>query len=66
MVYAPRDDDEIDVALELVRAAAWWVGGEDITLPDRARRDSGMDIDDEAYQHAKRSSITANHALFTT
>lgn len=27
MVYAPRNEDEVETALEIVRAAAWFVGG---------------------------------------
>lgn len=29
MVYAPRDDNEIKAVLQIVRAAAWFVGGGD-------------------------------------
>ncbi|KAK1143960.1 hypothetical protein N8T08_005869 [Aspergillus melleus] len=28
MVYAPRDEDEVRVVMEVVRAAGWWVSGE--------------------------------------
>jgi len=65
MVYAPRDEEELDVVLELVRAAAWWVDGKDITTPKTVRRDSGMDTDDlensEAYLAAKRSRSIVEH-----
>lgn len=27
MVYAPQDDSQVGVLMDLVRAAAWWVGG---------------------------------------
>lgn len=69
MVYSPRTDEEIEVVLDIVHAAAWWVGGSDIDIPEKGRRDSIMravDVEDsEAYQTAKRnSSITANQALF--
>lgn len=39
MVYAPRDEAEVEVVMRIVRAAAWWVGGcevctaEDCNLP---------------------------------
>jgi Family of unknown function (DUF5519) len=29
MVYAPRDEEELELVLEIVRAAVWWVGGVD-------------------------------------
>ena len=28
MVYAPRDEGEVGVVLEIIRAAAWWVSGQ--------------------------------------
>ncbi|KEQ99336.1 hypothetical protein AUEXF2481DRAFT_35239 [Aureobasidium subglaciale EXF-2481] len=43
MIYAPRDDDELDVVLEIVRVAAWYVGGEEIKDGRDKRRDSGQD-----------------------
>jgi hypothetical protein len=27
MVYAPRDEDEVSIVMDIVRAGAWWVGG---------------------------------------
>jgi len=27
MVYAPRTEAEIEVVMEIIRAAVWWVGG---------------------------------------
>ncbi|KAM0799728.1 hypothetical protein BDR22DRAFT_806941 [Usnea florida] len=30
MVYAPRDESQIKTVMEIVRAAAWWVGGVDL------------------------------------
>jgi hypothetical protein len=27
MVYAPRDERELEVVMEIIRAAVWWVGG---------------------------------------
>lgn len=43
MIYAPRDDDELKVVLEIVRAAAWYVGGEEIKSENDKRRDSGQE-----------------------
>lgn len=43
MIYAPRDDDELKVVLEIVRAAAWYVGGEEIKSESDKRRDSGQE-----------------------
>ncbi|OJJ49784.1 hypothetical protein ASPZODRAFT_128314 [Penicilliopsis zonata CBS 506.65] len=34
MVYAPRDAKELRSVLEIVRAAAWWVSGRELALPD--------------------------------
>ncbi|KAA8651958.1 uncharacterized protein ATNIH1004_000858 [Aspergillus tanneri] len=30
MVYAPRDADELETVLEIIRAAAWWVSGAEL------------------------------------
>ena len=43
MIYAPRNDEELDVVLEIVRAAAWYVGGEEIKSEHDKRRDSGQE-----------------------
>jgi hypothetical protein len=36
MVYAPRDEDEVEIVKMIVRAAAWWVGGVDVEADERA------------------------------
>lgn len=42
MVYAPRSEEEISLILEIIRAAAWFVGGVDgLVEVDMMRRDSG-------------------------
>jgi len=43
MIYAPRNDIELEVVLEIVRAAAWFVGGEEIKSEHDKRRDSGQE-----------------------
>jgi hypothetical protein len=30
LVYAPRTEEEVEIALRIVRAAVWWVGGVDV------------------------------------
>jgi hypothetical protein len=30
MIYAPRDEEELNTAIEIVRAAAWWIGGKEL------------------------------------
>ena len=30
MLYTPRDESEIGTVMEIVKAAAWWVGGVDL------------------------------------
>lgn len=30
MVYAPRNEDEVEIVMGMIKAAAWWVGGVDI------------------------------------
>jgi hypothetical protein len=30
MVYAPRNEEEIEIVMCIVKAAAWWVGGVDV------------------------------------
>lgn len=46
MIYAPRDEQELEVVMELIRAAAWWVGGEEVKIFVDARRDSGYESGD--------------------
>jgi len=50
MVYAPRDEAEVVVVLQIVKAAAWFVSGGDGVkdfFPDE-RRDSGYASAEEA------------------
>lgn len=37
MVYAPRTQEEVDVVMEIVKAAVWWVGGVDLSGESVAR-----------------------------
>ncbi|KAL4934720.1 uncharacterized protein BDV17DRAFT_250018 [Aspergillus undulatus] len=30
MVYAPRNEEELKVVVEIIKAAAWWVGGKEV------------------------------------
>lgn len=30
MVYAPRQESQIETVMEIVKAGAWWVGGVDL------------------------------------
>lgn len=30
LIYAPRDEGELGVVMEIIRAAAWWVGGSEL------------------------------------
>ncbi|KAL4742880.1 hypothetical protein BDV11DRAFT_150476 [Aspergillus similis] len=30
MIYAPRNEDELKVVVEIIRAATWWVGGNEV------------------------------------
>lgn len=30
MIYAPRNEEELKVVIEIIRAAAWWVGGKEL------------------------------------
>ncbi|KAL4917595.1 hypothetical protein BDW62DRAFT_183470 [Aspergillus aurantiobrunneus] len=30
MIYAPRNEEELKVVVEIIRAAAWWVGGKEV------------------------------------
>ena len=40
MVYAPNDESQIGILMEIVRAAGWWVGG--IGLGEGGRRGVGV------------------------
>lgn len=43
MVYAPRTEEEVDVVMEIVKAAIWWVGGAEMANRDEVRRGSGFE-----------------------
>lgn len=30
MIYAPRNDEELKVVVEIIKAAAWWVGEKEV------------------------------------
>ena len=32
MVYAPRNEEEVEIVRKIVAAAVWWVGGVDVDL----------------------------------
>lgn len=51
LVYAPRDEAEIETVVKIVSAAVWWVAGIDVQKEGSERRDSGADI--EAFVRAK-------------
>lgn len=40
MVYAPADDSDVGILMEIVRAAGWWVGG--VCLGEGGRRGVGV------------------------
>lgn len=40
MVYAPTSDSQTGILMDIVRAAAWWVGG--VGLPEGGRRGVGV------------------------
>lgn len=56
LVYAPRDEEELEVVGRIVGAAAWWVMGREIELEkggkdvemnrERLRREAGVREDD--------------------
>ena len=60
MLYAPRIEEEIEVVLSIIQAAAWWVSGEDVIALDAIRRDSGINdthvIDTEIVDQTKDCS----------
>lgn len=41
MVYAPREEAEVQTVMEIVKAGAWWVGGVDLGL-DKALGGIGL------------------------
>ncbi len=43
MVYAPRDELELKIVLEIIRAAAWWVSGQ-ILWEQQDGKESGMGV----------------------
>lgn len=45
MVYAPRDAEELDVVLEIIRAAVSWVGGIEVDGKDKGLGDVDWDVD---------------------
>ena len=40
MVYAPRQESQIETVMEIVKAGAWWVGGVDLA------KTHGLDIEE--------------------
>jgi hypothetical protein len=36
MVYAPRDEEELENVMGIVKAAVWWVGGVDVEVAEGA------------------------------
>ena len=34
MLYAPRQESEVETGMEIVKAGAWWVGGVDLAQPN--------------------------------
>ena len=34
MLYAPRQESEVETVMEIVKAGAWWVGGVDLAQPN--------------------------------
>lgn len=43
MIYAPRDEDELDVVMQIIRAAVGWVSGQRLPGPNE---------DDANFAHA--------------
>ena len=40
MVYAPRQESEVETVMEIVKAGAWWVGGVDLAQAEEVGRDA--------------------------
>ena len=36
LVYAPRTKAEVEIAMKIVRAAVWWVGGMEVGVQQKA------------------------------
>jgi hypothetical protein len=30
MIYAPRDERELEIVMDIIRASVWWVGGTEL------------------------------------
>ncbi|PYI08570.1 hypothetical protein BO78DRAFT_58458 [Aspergillus sclerotiicarbonarius CBS 121057] len=41
MLYAPRNREELETVLEIIRAAAWWVSGEELARGGERKRGGG-------------------------
>ncbi|KAF2240512.1 hypothetical protein BU26DRAFT_525977 [Trematosphaeria pertusa] len=45
LIYAPRNEQEIEVVMRIIAAGVWWVAGIDVHKDGRDRRDSGADAE---------------------
>lgn len=46
LIYAPRDLEEVDVAMEIISAAVWWVAGIDVKKDGEDKRDSNTRVEE--------------------
>jgi hypothetical protein len=47
LLYAPRNEAEVEVAMKVVAASVWWVSGIDVNKQDLDRRASARGLDEE-------------------
>jgi hypothetical protein len=45
LIYAPRDEAEVDVVIEIVAASIWWVSGIDVNAPAQGPRRRSRDVE---------------------
>lgn len=48
LVYAPRNEAEVEVAMRAIAASVWWVSGIDVNNQDLNKRGSDEGVDEEA------------------
>jgi hypothetical protein len=58
LVYAPRDEKEVETVLEVVAAAVWWVSGVDVNAAgDTDGRDRGMNAEEMLRAKASQEKV---------
>lgn len=59
LIYAPRNEEEVSVVMQIVAASVWWVSGIDVASGELDRRVSGAGLKEE--ERAERRAEKRMH-----